>query len=316
MRVYRARYVTQIIFFLLLMYGAYVGLRFGNFLPMWRCPNQYGYSQGCYLLPLQRFQYGLTICPQDKKGLPFPAYVVMWGQTAAYLRFFLSIIIFIIIFNKLWCGWFCPFGTFQDGVSFIRKKIGIREVKFSERTKYLLMPFKYILLVLFLSAPIIFALGFKVESPLFCKICPVKSILNLFGGNALNLSIWFPSDTMASILTCIITGITLTGIFFRKRLFCLFCPIAAFINIFNKFSLLQIKKNVNTCTACGNCWQKCPMDIKEVYLEREKGSVLPKDCIFCLRCIETCPQDDTLSIKFFKKVFFSSKRYLEVFKKK
>lgn len=319
MRVSRIRCVSQIIFFLFLMYGAYGGLRFRNFLPMWRCPHLKSFSEGCYLLPLQRFQHGLRIYPHHYPGMPFTGYVVMGGQIRTFLYFFLSLIIFIVLFNKLWCGWVCPFGTFQDGISFLRKKSGGRGIRFSERTKRILRPIKYIMLFVFLSTPIIFLSGFNIGyAPLFCQICPAKSILNTFEGNLLNLAVHFSSVTVASILTCIVVGITIVGISFKERFFCIFCPIAAFINIFNKFSILGLKKNVDSCDGCGNCWRACPMDIKELYLEKEKASILKEDCILCLRCIESCPQDNALSLRFFKKAIFSSARryFQQIFQKK
>lgn len=308
MKVRRIRFLVQIISFLLLIYGGYVGLRFKNFLPMWACTNPSNYSAACYLLPLQRLQEGLSVYPLDyHRTMPFPGYVIMWGWWA-YLSFFLSLIVFAIVFNKTWCGWFCPFGTFQDWISSIRKKIGIREIQFSERTKHILAPIKYISLMLFLITPAIYALGFNTGTPIFCKICPVKSFLSIFEGNLLNFGIGYPPGVMASILTCIITGVTLVGIIFKERFFCFFCPIAGFINIFNKFSFFRFRKNVNSCNGCGNCWRVCPMDIKEVYQEKTKENVLAEDCILCLKCIEACPQDNALFVRFFKKDIFSSTR--------
>ena len=209
--------------------------------------------------------------------------------------------------TMLWCGWICPFGAFQDGVSFLRKRIGVKETRFSEKTKDILGPIKYVSLLVFLSTPIIFLSGFKMGyAPLFCEICPVKSILNAFEGNFLNLAVHSSSSTVASILTCIVAGATLAGIFFKERLFCIFCPVAAFINIFNKFSFIHLKKNVNFCDGCKNCWRACPMDIKELYLEKKKSNILKEDCILCLKCIEACPQDNTLSLHFLRKGIFSS----------
>lgn len=52
------------------------------------------------------------------------------------------------------------------------------------------------------------------------------------------------------------------------------------------------------------------MDIEEVYLEKEKEDVDKENCIFCLKCIEACPEDKALSATFMKKnIFSSSKAY-------
>lgn len=313
MRIQRVRYLVQIIFLFLLLYGGYLGLRFNNFLPFWSCPNSLDHASACYLLPLQRFQYGIDT--YLKHPLPFPAYFIIQGWKA-YLKFFLSLFIFIIVFNKVWCGWVCPFGTLQDGISFIRKKLGLEEIYFPEKTKHILKPIKYISLLIFMNAPFLFAFGFKLDWPLFCKICPVKSILPFSYGNTLNISVGFPPGTLFSILTCIITGFIIVALFFRERFFCILCPVSALFNFFQRISFLQLKKNIGTCNNCGNCWRVCPLDIKEVYLERKNANIIKDDCILCLKCIEACPQEGALAIKFFNKTIFTlHKRPNKVIKK-
>ncbi|MDD5166163.1 MAG: 4Fe-4S binding protein [Candidatus Omnitrophica bacterium] len=309
MKVFRIRTITQIIFFFILLYGSYIGLRFMNFMPTWACTNPVDYSSACYLLPMQRFQYGLN--PYLMYSMPFPGYFIMQGWMA-FLFFFLYLIIFIIIFNKLWCGWICPFGTLQDGISFIRKKLKIRETQFSEKTKHSIRPIKYLLIILNFVMPFGFAFGAVAATPIFCRICPVKTLLPPLHGNILNLTIGFPPGVVYSIITCIFAAFILIMIFFRERFFCTICPICAMIHIFHKSSLLQFKKNVGACDSCGNCWRVCPVDIKEVYLEKKKENVIQENCNLCLKCIEACPQKGALSIKYFNKTIFSSSReYLE-----
>ena len=122
MKIYIARRIIQLLAFLLLIYGAYLGLRFSNFAPLWRCPNQNTYSDGCYLIPFHRIQYGASVFPGENRGMPFPGYLIL-EKGKAYLSFFLFLIIGAIIFNKVWCGWFCPFGTMQDFLNYIKRYI-------------------------------------------------------------------------------------------------------------------------------------------------------------------------------------------------
>lgn len=315
MKISRFRYLIQIIFFIFFIYGAYLGLRVINFLPVWRCPNQVSHSQGCYLLPLQRLQQSINVPTTDTRGIPFAGYVIFkgWGT---YILFFMTLIIFSIIFNKLWCGWLCPFGTFQDTVTFIREKIGFKCLHLTEAIKHKLKPIKYVLLFLFLFLPFISGIGLPSEPPIFCKICPVKSFLSIFDGNFLNLAVRISTNTLFSIITCIFAGVIFSAMIFINRFFCFFCPVAAFINIFSRFSFLRLKKNASKCNFCGNCWMNCPMDIKEICIEKNKNDIQKENCILCLRCIENCPQDAVLFIKVFKKIFFSSsqKYFVRYFK--
>jgi ferredoxin len=75
----------------------------------------------------------------------------------------------------------------------------------------------------------------------------------------------------------------------QKRMWCRnLCPLGALISLVARFSLF--KRNVpNTCTQCGNCSRRCPMN-----------AILPDaritdygDCTFCLECEDACPKRDT-----------------------
>ena len=299
MKIYRTRFIIQLLFFLLLIYGAYVGLRLPNITPLWRCPHQNSYSEGCYLLPFHRIQYGYSVYPQENRGMPFPGYMVMWGK-GAYLRFFLFLIIAVFIFNKIWCGWACPFGTLQDFIHYVKRKFKLQEILFSQRIKDLIRPLKYIFLVFFLGALILLALGYPVSGPLFCKICPAKTLLQPFEGNLLNLSLQFPHDTLDSVITCIISGFILAALIFKRRFFCFVCPIKAFINLFNIRLFWHLRKNPDSCNFCLRCEQVCPMETKGVCLEKKAKTIFSKDCIFCLRCIDECPKKGVLKATIFK----------------
>ncbi len=309
MKISRLRFIVQVLAFLFLIYGFYAGLRLPTFTPAMVCTNPSNYSANCYLLPLQRFQFNYSVFPQGERSLPFPAFIIMWGGLKSLLSFILPIIIFIIVFNKMWCGWLCPFGTFQDGVSYLRKITKLHDIKFSDRVKSIFKPWKYVSLLLLLIVPIMYGFGYKAVFPFFCRICPARVFLTPFEGNFTNLGIGFPPGILESILTCVLAGILIVLMFFRTRFFCIFCPISGLYNIFAKFSISRLKKDAKTCISCAKCWKACPMDVKEVYLEDKKNSITSDDCIFCFKCIENCPGNKTLSIKFLNRNIFSSGRY-------
>ena len=174
---------------------------------------------------------------------------------------------------------------------------------------------KYILLSLCIVIPLSIAnFGLHPDWTLpFCQICPAKPLLPMFSGNFSHFSIDFTNaTTLAFTLTSMmIVGGLLVGMFFKERFFCMFCPMLGLMHIFKAISPLKFEKNVETCLSCGNCQRICPIDIDRIYLEKEKKDVLTEDCMACMRCIESCPGDGVLSLKWFKfNLFSSSKSYL------
>jgi ferredoxin-type protein NapH len=304
-KIHKIRFFVKILAFLILVYGAYMGIRFRNFLPRATCTNSSNYSASCFLMPLQNLQFGLVNLNSiaDGRGgiVSFPEYIHFLGKAWTYFLFFLGLLIFAIIFNKLWCGWACPFGIFQDSLTFIRNKIKIRELQLSDRIIERLSSGKYISFLLFYGLLVVAFFGFRGNlTPFFCRLCPAKSFLCIFQGNLMNLSIGSPPGLIWSILTCALAGFVLIGAFYKERFFCYFCPTPVLLNLFGKLSFLRFSKNAHKCNSCGKCWHCCPMRIKDVYLQKKGKDALKEDCILCLQCVKDCPKG-ALSIKYLGK---------------
>ncbi|MFH1904203.1 MAG: 4Fe-4S binding protein [bacterium] len=307
MRVYRLRFLIQIISFFLLTYAAYLGinLKLGNFLPVFSCPYIGRFSGACYLMVLQRSQCGMEI--------PFYLYFSMYGLK--FLKMFLGFFILVILLNKTWCGWICPFGTLQDWITWLRKKLSIRESQFSWRLRDKLKPIKYIFLVYLVIVPVLIGnAGLHGDFTLpFCQICPAKPLMPLFVGDFSKFAIdpTNPVTITMTVLSMVLTGSILIGMIFKDRFFCMFCPLLALISLFDNIGFIQLRKKVDACTGCGNCQRVCPVNIREVHLEKEKENVLTQDCMECFKCVEACPQDNALYVKFLKwKLFSSSRKYV------
>ena len=329
MKIFRLRYIIQIVSFVVLLWGGYFGLRFANFLPNWTCPlTVYEKEAGCYLMPLQRLQYGVRRDPQEELAgvFCFRDYSVIWKPWKTYLTFFGAIFLFVLLSNKSWCGWLCPFGTLQDGISGVRKRLKIRETAFSEGTKKQIRVVRNIFFALFIIPILVlfFSEVFRLPNqklvqyarfpharPFYCNlVCPAKTIMRPIEANIARPGRY--SNNMHRFFmykfSAFISGIVLVGIFFRRRFFCYFCPILALLNLFHRASFLRLEKKQDSCTRCGNCWRACPMDIKDIYENKKDEKIDRSDCVFCLKCVENCPENNTLSVKFLKWKFFASAR--------
>ncbi len=302
MKIFKLRFRIQLITFVILTYGGRIGLNFSHALPCFACPYVSGCAGHCYLMALQGSFWGFQI--------QLTQIFSVWGIRA--LGMLVLFIVLSLLLSKTWCGWICPFGTLQDWITSLRKKMGIRESRFSYRFRDRLKPVKYILLVLLIVIPVLIEnAGMHSDYRLpFCQICPAKPIMPLFEGNFQ----YFSVDTTNTItiamtmVSLILAAFFLVGMFFKDRFFCIFCPMLALLSLIEKAGFLKLKKNVDGCIGCGSCQRVCTMDIRAVHMERIKSDVQTQDCMLCMKCAESCSQDNVLYITFLGKRLFSSSR--------
>ena len=300
MNITNLRAAFQLLFFVVLIYGGRVGLRLGHFLPCFSCPYVSGCAGQCYLMALQNSFWGME--------MPLAAIFTSRGLEA--LLVFTGFLLLTLLLGKIWCGWICPFGTLQDWIAAVRRKLGIRESQWSWVQTDRLKPVKYAFLALLLLIPLFIAhMGLHDDFTLpFCQICPAKPVLPLFAGNAG----YFSVDTTNTItafmtgLSMVLTALFLVGMFFKDRFFCIFCPLLALISIFDRIGFVRFSKNVKTCIGCANCQRICPVDIRSVHTETSKKNVMSPECLACMKCAESCPMDGTLSFQWLRWTLFTS----------
>ena len=187
------------------------------------------------------------------------------------------------IVGRFVCGWVCPFGLLQD---FLHK---IPSPKFTlpKWTKFV----KYIVLVVTVVLVPLF-IGLDTEA-FFCKLCPAGTLESLIPrslaeGNLGALARGWPR--LAVLVLVLLFAIV------SMRSFCkVFCPIGAFLAIWNKFSAFSLRYEQASCPGCKKCLKDCPMDIQlEDFRQKDAESVVttPSECILCLQCVDTCDLSD------------------------
>ena len=188
------------------------------------------------------------------------------------------ILLYCILFGRMICGWFCPFGLIQELVH----KIPTPKLKKSPVTR-ILSYFKYIVLVFFVFiVPIMYAFR-DTPLPTFCKyICPAGTLEGGIGllANKVNASYFSMLGPLFTWKFLVLVSI-MVGSVFIFRLFCRFiCPLGALYGLFNRISVFGVKVDEPKCTHCNLCVNHCKVDINHV------GD---QECISCGECINVCP---------------------------
>ncbi|MDR0373862.1 MAG: 4Fe-4S binding protein [Nitrososphaerota archaeon] len=248
-----------------------------------------------------------------------------------------------LFLGRFFCGWICPFAFIMDIESLIRKTLKIRHRLLPDKLNIALHKGRYLILAVFLLLPLalwllnpppntasavmmaqLLAGPFRPYSiiidPLIPFVVPWTGQLVL---GSVNLSypyigniLTFVEATPGQIFAVVFVAVTLIGAFFVRRVWCRFCPAGASIAALNKFKafkgvpLLYIEKDEEKCPKCGVCKRVCPVQVNDVY-EQKGGKIGTSQCMLCARCVEMCPYEDTLKIKFGNKPVFKSRNWLE-----
>lgn len=294
----RFRFWFQIAAFVFLVYGGFLAIDLGNSLPTFSCGyNQHGRPGVCYLLPLQH-------------QLSRPWAVLLSWALISLVTGFVMFVLWFLVLNKGWCGFFCPLGTIQDWLTLLRQKLGIRASGYSEGQFKKLSWVKYVLLALTLLIPLAIGgglLSHEWGAP-FCQICPARLILPVFAGDFSQWQVDFSSAgaIVLSALGMAVAALFLVGSFVKKRFFCFFCPMLALQHLVNKPALLKLKKDGSKCTRCGDCYTACDMEIRPIADDVKTVNIMTDDCTLCLKCVASCPEDGALRLDFARITIFES----------
>lgn len=204
---------------------------------------------------------------------------------SAFVLMFIGFFI-AVLFGAVFCGWLCPFGSVQEWVGKLGKKI-------FGKSYNNFIPYKYDKYLRFLRYGV---LGWVVYMTavtgklVFSDVDPYSALFHLWTGEVATVGL-------------IVLILTLLASLLVERPWCKYlCPYGAILGLTNSFRVFKIRRNPSSCVSCSACNKACPMNINVSQSETIKNH----QCIGCMKCTseDACPIADTVefSVKGGKKI--------------
>lgn len=214
-------------------------------------------------------------------------FIHLWGSVGAVYKLAISgnwqiaawrsplgLIIIILLGSVIWgrffCSFACPFGSIQELMNWLGKRLHIKKIKIEKDIDRKLKKLMYA--AIFVS---ILIWTFQISIDPNYNLTAFDTVASFIGMSSGIL-----------IKGTFIIGMIAGGIFV-DHLFCrYFCPAGGVFTVLSKVRLFKIRKD-NTCINCNICSKVCPMKI-DVNLET-KNDLKNGECISCLKCLTECP---------------------------
>jgi len=220
---------------------------------------------------------------------------------------FILIFILTFLFGRIYCSAFCPLGTLQDIIIYLksglRKKNKFRFVKAKKLMRYGFL----LIAVTPLAFNSIATLNLLDPYSNFGRIMsnlvrPVyytsNNLLAKFLEKFDNYSVYPVEIKSVNYLALGFSAFMLILVirlaYKNGRLFCnSVCPVGTLLGLVSKLSVFKISLDQTLCTSCGKCAIAC----KAGCIDSKSKSVDFSRCVGCFNCLNSCPSDGVRFIR-------------------
>ena len=210
-----------------------------------------------------------------------------------------GLIVFTLIFGRLYCSVICPLGIMQDGFGWLGRKAKKNRYRYSPAKSVL----RYVMLAV-MAVAILLGLGSLVAllAPYSAYGRIVQSLLSplwQWGNNLLagwaeehdnyafaNVDIWMRGGVTLAVAS--VTLVVLAVLAWRNgRTYCnTICPVGTVLGFFSRFAWLRPVIDTSKCNGCGLCARNC----KAACIDSKTHTIDYSRCVDCMDCLEKCHQ--------------------------
>ena len=166
-----------------------------------------------------------------------------------------------LLFGRIYCGAFCPFGILQDVVDFASRRKSAPVPNFA-KTRLLIFGLSCGMLIAGWTAP-------------FLLLDPYSNFGRI---GAMIFSLTFSIGAATPLLVVAALAV------WKKRLFCTtICPVGTALGLLSKHSVFRLRLT-DRCVGCGTCVSVCPAGC----IDLNRKSLDPERCLRCMNCIAAC----------------------------
>ncbi len=187
-----------------------------------------------------------------------------------------AVLLLTLAFSRGFCGWICPFGSLQEWLGLLGRRIFRKSYNPTGPWERRLRWLKYAILA------VIIVFTWHLGTLVFRPYDPFLAFFHL----------GFGLSEMPYAYAAL--GIVLLGSLKYERFFCKYaCPLGALIGIAGKLGFTKVVRSDDGCKGCNICQKKCFAHIDFLSVHEIRDT----ECNHCLECVTHCPRPNVLTLK-------------------